>query len=136
MGVAVLSGHVFVVFASSSHVLVCEASTGRLQQRHHVEGLQWPWDMAAIKSHHKLVICDLCSDMLYLLDVLMAARDTFLHVVSVSLAPMTTSTRYNIQGNNQSQMTSLWRDMIAAISMGHSNPSTWWRCCCLPVLAS
>ena len=68
-GVAVLGSQLFVVLAGTGHVLEYEASTGRLQQRHRVEGLREPWDMAASTAQRQLVICGWGPRTLYLVDV-------------------------------------------------------------------
>ena len=77
VGVALLGPHLFVVLGRTSHVLEYQTSTGKLQQRHLVEGLRVPQDMAAITAqpHNRLVISDL-DHKLYLVEVVQGKQLT------------------------------------------------------------
>ena len=75
-GVAVLGSYLFVVLRGNNCVLEYEASTGRLQQQHPVEGLGRPLDMAASTTHRQLVICDRSPHTLYLVDVVQGEKLT------------------------------------------------------------
>ena len=74
MGVVVLGSHLFVVLSGTNYVLEYEASTGRLQQQHTVEGLRTPIDMAGSTAHQQLVICEWEPYVLYLVDVVQGEK--------------------------------------------------------------
>ena len=76
MGVAVLGPSLFVVLSRTNLVSEYEASTGRLQQRHLVAGLDDPRDMAGSTAHGQLVICDRDPGTLYLVDVVQGEKLT------------------------------------------------------------